>query len=113
MAIAALITTTVPTLGGSVEPALAFGSRNGAGTCFTGTFTAVPEGGLAPYTYLWSIDSGDAFTILTGTAASTGFSISINFGEVKTAVAECVITDSSGQSASVFGDVTAMEISYF
>lgn len=39
----------------------------------TNAVTLIPNGGVGPYTYSWAYVSGDAFTVLSPTAATTEF----------------------------------------
>jgi hypothetical protein len=110
--VAALVGNNVQTLTAVVNPTYAFGSRNGAGTCFTSTVTAVPTGGLSPYTYSWAKVSGDTFTIGSATSASTSFNITVSFGDYLSAVYRCTVTSADGQVVTADADVTAMEVSY-
>lgn len=67
----------------------------------TGFVTATPQGGFAPYTYLWTRQSG-AGTALSPTSASTRFSES-------SGTWVCVVTDSAGRAAN--SNTVSVEIS--
>lgn len=72
----------------------------------TTNVTVTPSGGIAPYTYSWAKQSGDAITASATTAATTAFSASsLVVDETRTAVFRCTCTDSLGVSATS-GDVT-------
>lgn len=59
--------------------------------------TCTPEGGTAPYSYLWSKVSGDTVTILNSTSATTEFSFINNTSSFvsKSAVYHCRVTDAT------------------
>ena len=74
-----------------------------ASTLTTGSVSAVPSGGLAPYTYVWTRTSGTA-TANTPTLAATTFTETGMFAdEFRTNTFTCTITDSSDQTAIVSG----------
>lgn len=63
--------------------------------------TITPSGGLAPYTYAWSIISGTA-TIASPTSATTTFQkTGVPLGLTREATARCAVTDSLGTSTTV------------
>ena len=82
------------------SPASAFGSRVGAGLVTTAAVTVTPTGGTGPYTYAWTLESGN-FTIISPTSASTTFRASVAAGETTEDVATCTVTDSLAATASV------------
>lgn len=84
----------------SCSPSSAFGSRVGSGLVTTNSVTVTPTGGTGPYTYAWTLDSGN-FTILTPTAAATAFRASVPIGETVEDVATCTVTDSLAATTSV------------
>lgn len=62
--------------------------------------TCTPSGGLAPYTYLWTVVSGTV-SITTPTAASTTFSKTVTTPSVQEfATVRCTVTDSAGSTAT-------------
>jgi hypothetical protein len=71
----------------------------------TGPCTAVPDGGLAPYAFVWSKVSGDTFSIIGATSqvASFGFSGPSHFS----ATYRVVTTDALGNTAQDTVSVTA------
>lgn len=64
----------------------------------TSAVTAMPDGGVSPYTYAWSKTSGDAnWTILSPNAATTQFRRTGNGpGESETATFICTVTAANG-----------------
>lgn len=82
------------------SPASAFGSRVGSGLVTTASVTVTPTGGTGPYTYAWTLDSGN-FTILSPTSASTTFRGSVAAGETTEDVATCTVTDSLAATTMV------------
>jgi hypothetical protein len=69
----------------------------------TGAATVSASGGLGPYTYAWTWQSGGTSVNITSpAAASTTFSANgLLGGETRSGVAQCVVTDSLGQTATV------------
>lgn len=64
--------------------------------------TATPNGGLPPYTYLWSKVSGDAITIDTSTVSSTTFTATgLAHLETRVALFKCTVIDNNGAGTSV------------
>ncbi|CAB4153242.1 Tip attachment protein J [uncultured Caudovirales phage] len=91
----------------SVSP----GSLNKTGiatTQTTASTTATPTGGVSPYTYAWSLVSGDALTVNSPTAATTTFTATgMANGDTLTAVYKCTVTDSTSPTAlTAFGSVS-------
>lgn len=86
------------------------GSTNRAGS--TGVSTryvqATPQGGVAPFTYLWARTDGGAhsWTINSPTGAITNFSTTIGTNTEQVATFHCTVTDATGLTA-VSADVTA------
>jgi hypothetical protein len=73
----------------SVSPGYATGAAKVNIT--TNSVTVTPNGGVAPYSYAWTYVSGDAFTVLSPTSATTAFrSTSASEGVYK-----CTVTDST------------------
>jgi hypothetical protein len=84
-------------------------NRAGTGTAPTRTVTATPNGGVAPYTYLWTRTDGGshAWNITSPTSATTAFSTLVSTNTEQTATFICTVTDATGQSAAsgaVFAD---------
>lgn len=84
----------------SPSPSSAFGLRVGAGLVTTNAVTVTPTGGTGPYTYAWTLETGN-FTIISPTSASTTFRSAVAAGEVVEDVATCTVTDSLAATASV------------
>ena len=90
------------------------GSYNGASSSAqditTAAVVASPIGGTGPFTYLWSQVGVSAYTwtIGTATAADTTFTgVAIPAGTVESVTFQCVITDSTGATATTV-EVTAI-----
>lgn len=101
------VATFVPPM--TASPSLSSVSAEGdSSTLDTFPVTVTPSGGSAPYTYAWSIISGTA-TILSPTNATTQFRKSGLIAGVEAfATAQCDVTDSSAQTASV-----VVELSFY
>lgn len=95
----ALVTFTRP-LTLAVTPGVTGFSIHASGPQYitTNKASATPDGGLAPYTYLWS--GGD-----TPTLSSTSFSKTVAEGESVEETYSVTVTDSAGSTAS--GSVSA------
>jgi hypothetical protein len=89
----------------SVSPATANGGIIVPGTVTTGSVTATPTGGLAPFTYAWARISGDPAAANAPTNATTSFSLFLNDPVNAEAVFRCTVTDALGSTAAA--DVTA------
>jgi hypothetical protein len=77
------------------------GTTRSAGIITTPTCTVTPSGGLAPYTYAWSILDGGLATIANPTLASTTFTrSSVPPNTEIDEIARCVVTDSLGTQAT-------------
>lgn len=61
--------------------------------------TATPVGGLAPYTYAWTILSGGA-TILTPNSATTQFRQILPASSIRYSTARVTVTDAAGTVAT-------------
>ena len=102
--------TSTSTLNVTVLPVNAFATGFGAGTLTTlpavGSSTGVP-----PFSYAWTIVSGDTITINSPTAASTTFSTTLSYGQTKFTIVRLTVTDAYGATGSaditvVFSDVS-------
>lgn len=60
--------------------------------------TANESGGKSPYSYLWTLVSGDSFTINTNDQKSTDFTTS-GSDEFKSGTYKCVVTDDNSDTA--------------
>jgi hypothetical protein len=68
-----------------------------ASSATIGPAVATASGGVAPYSYRWSIASGSAFTITSPSSNSTTFSISgVAAGTSAEAIAQVAVTDANG-----------------
>jgi len=76
-------------------------SASGLGTVTTGTTTATPQAGTPPYSYLWSISSGDpTVTATSPNGATTAFRrTGVLSGNSFSSVFICTVTDAAGNSA--------------
>lgn len=63
--------------------------------------TAVVSGGLAPFTYAWTILSGPGVSASTGNKATTTLRITMGLGNNVFGTARCTVTDSLGTTATV------------
>jgi hypothetical protein len=92
----------------SISPSPVSGSGSGA-VVQTPSVTATPSGGLAPYTYSWSVVSsvGSAHIASPATASTilsmTGLSVGDNSGSAQF---RCTVTDSLGATASATVNAT-------
>ena len=82
----------------------------------SGTVTATPSGGTAPYTYRWTlvidIQSGDSNIIMNdpGISSTTSFSGYVrSFGGIVTAVAICEVKDANGRVATGYYNAAVQE----
>jgi len=83
----------------STTPVSLSGLRTGSGsaTVTTSTTTNVTTtNGVGPYAYSWRWVSGDTTMLYYSPGSGTDFSALLAEGETKTAVFECVVTDSRG-----------------
>lgn len=98
----------------SVSPLFASDAVSGGGqTATTNSVTVTPTGGTGPYTYAWTKDSGDVFTLSGASSASTTFSIaSLPAGDTRSAVYRCTVTDSLAATCSVTIGVTVYDITF-
>lgn len=90
----------------SASPSEATGSFNGSGvfppqTLTTDLVTAIPSGGIAPYTYAWAYLSGSTFTVSHPTSAGTFFSHNFVAFGTRSGTYRCTVTDSLGSTATV------------
>ena len=63
----------------------------------TNSVTVTPSGGTSPYTYAWTLLSGDTLTVTSPSAATTTFSkTGMGTGDSFSATYRCTVTDSTG-----------------
>lgn len=72
-----------------------------SGAITTGALTATAANGTSPYTYHWTVDSGDALTIDSPNAASTTFHVTAAPTPTQSwnTVVRCTATDNVGNTA--------------
>jgi hypothetical protein len=96
-----------PTMSLSVTPEVSGSSGSPSGGVITSAAAfATPTGGTGPYTYAWTIVSGNALTVNTPNSANTSFRSSVGPGNSKFAVYRCTCTDSLGTTADDTVNVT-------
>ena len=95
-----VLSTGRPTLAASVLPTGLSATRFGAGTAVTlQTAVTTVVGGVPPYTYLWTLVSGDTeIGPISGTSASTQFSGYFTGPDSYLTVYKCVVTDAAAVS---------------
>jgi len=92
---------------------LSVSSNNAVGTVFSNraqrvnsqTVTAMPSGGLGPYSYVWTILSGPA-QVAAPTNASTLFYAIVNPSDVVQGTARVTVTDALGSTAQTTISIT-------
>jgi hypothetical protein len=70
----------------------------------TNSATITVVGGIAPFTYAWTVTSftGGTWSITSATSATTSFACSgVGAGDLYSAELTCTVTDSGGATASV------------
>lgn len=90
-------------LSATADPAFVFGHSSGRrpSQVVSGTTTATPSGGLAPFSYSWAFIGGDALTITNPSSATTAFR-AVN----AESVVRCTVTDALGSTATCDVNVT-------
>ncbi len=93
--------TNSPAMTAAASPTSVSASTAAPATITTGSSTATPTGGTAPYTYLWSYNSGDTTVSINGaTTATASFTATVNgTSGSKLASFVCKITDNVGNVA--------------
>jgi len=90
-------------------------SATGASTSIeTGASTVTASGGVGGYTYAWSFISGGAdMVILNGATRSASFesTSALAAGDTATGTAQCLVTDSLGDTTTVDVDVSITRVS--
>jgi hypothetical protein len=81
----------------TVDTTTVFGFDTAPGAPVSDPVTCTPDGGTAPYSYLWERVSGDVVTIDSSTSAETTFSFVNSSGSfvMKTGVYRCRVTDAT------------------
>lgn len=75
-------------------------SVQGQGSISTPAITAMPIGGVAPYTYAWTYYGGDAsMTINSAATSATTGTLDIRDGDYTQTQVICTITDNTGAKA--------------
>lgn len=97
-------TSAATSLSINISPGDMYTSRSGPGLVTSSTDTASASGGAGGYTYAWSYQSGDSYTINSPTSAATTFTTNVGVGVLKSGVYRCTVTDSL--SATAYQDVT-------
>jgi len=89
------VTITRGGFGASASPTSLYASTS-TSSATTGSTTVTPSGGVSPYTYAWTLLSGDTLTVTSPTAASTTFSkTGLAEGDYFFATYRCTVTDST------------------
>jgi hypothetical protein len=90
------------TAGVSAEYAYGTAYSTGGQRATTDPITAIPDGGVAPYTYAWTQTGGDAgWSALYPSNGSTSFrSPVLSSGATSGATFACSVTDSAGATAT-------------
>lgn len=77
-----------------------YASANGEGSITTSQITAMPIGGVAPFTYAWTYVGGDAsMSIDTSNAAATSGTLVVRDGDFTQTQIVCTITDNTAATA--------------
>lgn len=90
------------------------GSFSGSASVVSNSTTAVPTGGVAPYTYAWAYASGDTgIAANSASAATTTFSKTLATGVSIAAIFDCTVTDANDAQAvcSVIVELQNVDIS--
>lgn len=98
-----VVYSTAPDLSVVVSPDTIGADAGLSGSATTGSVTATPSGGTAPYAFLWSLEDviGGTINITSPAAATTTFSVSgIPSGDFWSATARCTATDVNSLPAS-------------
>lgn len=76
----------------------------------TDATTVTPSGGTGPYTYAWTLVSGDTLTINSPTAATTTFTGTPAYNSNLSGVYRCTVTDSLAATASITVSATVFHV---
>lgn len=108
----AVLATGRPDLGAIASPEGLTGFKVGAGTVITSQSASVTViGGTAPYSYVWTLMSGDTqIGPVNGTSSSTKFSAYLSSsGTSYAATYKCVVTDATATSVDSTSIYITME----
>lgn len=85
-----------------------YGSSHSPVTITSAPITATPTGGLAPFSYLYSITDqlGGTVSLTSTSSASTLASSTVTSGGMVECTVHCVVTDSLGTTASADAPLT-------
>ena len=84
----------------TISPASLYNTRSGPGSLTSAPATGVAVGGSGGYSYAWTYESGDSFTINSPASATTTFTTLLLPTTLYTGVYRCTVTDSSSNTAS-------------
>ena len=84
----------------SVPEVYGVSTAPGGGFVTTNSVTVTPSGGLAPYTYAWSLVSGASATAQSPTFATTTFRANVGPSDSVVSTFACLVTDSLGQNSA-------------
>jgi hypothetical protein len=104
------VVTFTPPLTVSITPGGVAAQITGAGTAVTNTATAIPAGGVAPFSYSWSRISGASAFIASPGSSATTFVRELTANEFESTVFQCLVTDGTGATATA--TVTATFFSF-
>lgn len=107
--------TGVDPIGVSISPDVpSFFSNNN--TTVSGVVSAMPSGGLAPFTYVWSViafDNASPPVFSSSTSASTAVTqFNVGPSDTNSATLQVFVTDSAGQTGTAFISATFTNINF-
>ena len=106
-AVSRLVFSLASPLSLAITPGAVGGLAYGSGTVTTDAATATPTGGVAPYTYAWTVVSHSNATPPAANSPASNISTFTQTAVVETddAVFRCTVTDDNG--ATAFADLPA------